>query len=121
MKKTVLLPFLFIVISILIPSCSSDDGEFPKFNKEDKISTVSDSGYMSHNENTKRWIIISLQSKRQYHTLNLPKEFKQMWKKVKFTGDIYPYVETSRLKEVALPIAGHSWYFIEVKHIEEYN
>lgn len=121
MKKNILSLGLFLLAALLPTGCSSDDGEFPKFNKEDKISTVSDSGYMSYNENTKRWIIISLQSKRQYHTLNLPKEYKQMWKKVKFTGDIYPYVETSRLKEVALPIAGHSWYFIEIKHIEEYN
>ena len=121
MKKIILLSVLFILIHVFVVSCSSDDEEFPKLNESDRIGTVTDSGYMAYNKDSKRWVIISLQSKCHYHPLNLPKKYKQMWKKVNFTGYIYPYVETSKQENIPLPIAGHSWYFIEIKHIEEYN
>lgn len=84
MKKTVLLPFLIIVISILIPSCSSDDDEFPKLNEGDRISTVTDSGTMKYDSGECRWFILSSgipYHRNHYYPVNLPKDFKQVDKK----------------------------------------
>jgi len=123
MKKNILSLGLFLLAALLPTGCSSDDDEFPKLNESDRISTVTNSGTVKYDSGECRWFILSprpMYHRNHYYPVNMPKDFKQVDKKVRFTGDIYPYVYSGRQKEVG-HIVGDSLYFIEIKHIEEYN
>ena len=121
MKKNILSLGLFLLAALLPTGCSSDDDEFPKLNESDRISTVTNSGTVKYDSGECRWFILSSgipYHRNHYYPVNLPKDFKQVDKKVKFTGAIYPYVYSGR-QEVIGRIVGDGYFLMELIHIEE--
>ena len=119
-------------MAVLLPTgCTSDDDDI-SLNDKDFIETISDVGIVGYSKDYENnpgehiWYIrcspkmdYYIDGATFYFSTSLPKQYQKEGLKVRFDGDIYPFVSKYGGSHASgFPVGGYYFYYIKLNNIE---